>query len=278
MEVILGGHYFVVHNVQAGLGIGTGLVSGYGAPGVRVTGGVEWVMDAPAVEKAQPIVEQPKDENADTDGDGIPDRIDACMDVQGVPTQDPRTNGCADRDGDGIMDPLDHCPFQIGPFDPDPNKNGCPPPPPPPKEPDADNDGIPDRLDACPNASGKPNPDRAKNGCPKVLLQGKRIIVTVELPDDEEAMTQIAAIVNDDTSIKHIKIDAHTDNRGDPKDLQKQSQEKADKIAKWLTAHGVDKKRIIATGYGGERPIESNDTDEGRAINKRVELSLEREE
>ena len=52
---------------------------------------------------------------------------------------------------------------------------------------------------------------------------------------------------------------------------------RAEAVTKWLIAHGVDKKRVKAIGVGGERPIESNETDEGRAINRRIELYLERE-
>jgi hypothetical protein len=143
--------------------------------------------------------------------------------------------------------------------------------------PDADGDGIPDKLDSCPNASGKPHKDPAKNGCPKLWLASGQIRVTVELPDDEEAMNQIAAILNDDTSIKRLRVEGHSDNRGDDKALKKESQDRAEAITKWLVAHGVDKKRVTAVGIGADRPIESNDTDEGRAINKRVELHLERE-
>jgi hypothetical protein len=264
--------------VRAGLGIGTGLVGGLGSPGVRIVGAVEWVMDAPPTGPVTPPPVPP--ELLDTDGDGIPDKEDACYDMQGPRTNDPRTNGCADRDGDGIPDPLDTCPTAAGPANVDPKLNGCPPAPPaepPPPPPDADNDGIPDKDDACPHASGKPNKDPSKNGCPKIWVQGTQIRMSVELPADEEAMAQIAAIVNDDTSIKKLRIEGHSDNRGDDKALKKESQERADAVMKWLTAHGVDKKRVYAVGMGSERPIESNDTDEGRAINRRIELILERE-
>lgn len=276
LEAILGGHYAIAHGLRAGAGIGTGLVSGYGAPAVRLVGSVEWVMDAPEppAEAAPPPPPPPVD--VDTDGDGIPDRLDACMDVQGKETGDPRTNGCADRDGDGILDPLDHCPFEAGPPDADPARNGCPPPPPPPPPPDADNDGIPDSADACPQASGKANPDPKKHGCPKVLVMGSQIRFFTDLPEDEEAMQQIVAILADDPTITQLRIEGHTDNRGDPKANKKASQERADAIAKWLTTHGVDKARVSAVGVGGERPIEANDTEEGRAANRRVELHIER--
>jgi OmpA-OmpF porin, OOP family len=274
LEVLLGAHYEVVKQVRAGLGIGTGLVSGLGTPAVRLVGSIEWVMGAP--EAAKPPPPTPP-ELLDTDGDGIPDKDDACYDMQGQRTNDPKTNGCADRDGDGILDPLDTCPTAPGPANVDPKLNGCPPAPAGPPPPDADGDGIPDKADACPNASGKPHKDPSKNGCPKIWLASGQIRTTVELPDDEEAMNQIAAILNDDTSIKRLRVEGHSDNRGDDKAQKKESQDRAEAVTKWLAAHGVDKKRVAAVGMGGERPIESNDTDEGRAINRRIELYLERE-
>lgn len=276
LEAIAGAHYDAPGGVRAGAGIGTGLVSGYGAPELRLVGNVEWMMDVPPKPADVAAPPPPPPVDVDTDGDGIPDRLDACMDVQGSRTDDPRTNGCADRDGDGILDPLDHCPFEAGPPNDDRNLHGCVPPP-APVEPDADNDGIPDDVDGCPQASGKPSPDPKKNGCPKLLLLGDQIRSFTELPDDEEAMQQIVAIVNDDTGIVRLRIEGHTDNRGDPKANKKASQERADAIAKWLTSHGVDKKRVVAVGVGSERPIEANDTEEGRAINRRVELHIERQ-
>jgi OOP family OmpA-OmpF porin len=101
----------------------------------------------------------------DKDADGIPDKDDACPDVPGVATADPKTNGCppapADRDGDGVPDDKDACPDQAGVKSDDPKLNGCPPPPP-----DQDGDGIPDAQDACPAVPGVKTNDPKTNGCP----------------------------------------------------------------------------------------------------------------
>jgi OOP family OmpA-OmpF porin len=97
----------------------------------------------------------------DTDGDGIPDKEDACPNRRGVKTEDPETNGCpppppADRDGDGIPDERDKCPDVPGLVE----FFGC-------QEPkDRDRDGIPDNEDACPDTPGAPNKDPQKHGCP----------------------------------------------------------------------------------------------------------------
>src|SRR5699024_2474557 len=81
----------------------------------------------------------------DRDGDGVPDHLDECPDVPGLP----EFNGCPDTDGDGIPDHLDECPDVPGL----PEFNGCP---------DTDGDGIPDHLDECPDVPGLPE----FNGCP----------------------------------------------------------------------------------------------------------------
>ena len=73
-----------------------------------------------------------------------------------------------------------------------------------------------------------------------------------------------------------VSDSVHTDNRGDARANQKESRERAEALAKWLVAHGIDESRIVAVGVGGERPVEANDTEEGRAANRRIELHIER--
>ncbi|MGJ3240268.1 MAG: thrombospondin type 3 repeat-containing protein [Anaerolineae bacterium] len=82
----------------------------------------------------------------DSDGDGVPDALDACPNYSGA------INGCPpDSDGDGLYDPQDQCPNQRGPA----ANNGCPPP-------DSDGDGVYDPQDNCPNRAGL----AINNGCP----------------------------------------------------------------------------------------------------------------
>jgi outer membrane protein OmpA-like peptidoglycan-associated protein len=84
---------------------------------------------------------------ADRDGDGTPDRRDACPDTPGRPT----TKGCPDADADGIADREDQCPQRPGLA----VKAGCP-------LTDTDNDSIPDLNDKCPEVAGIAQFD----GCP----------------------------------------------------------------------------------------------------------------
>jgi outer membrane protein OmpA-like peptidoglycan-associated protein len=81
----------------------------------------------------------------DSDGDGIPDKDDACPDTAGSA----EFNGCADSDGDGIDDTKDQCPNEAGSA----KNQGCP---------DSDNDGLIDKIDNCPEQAGP----SANDGCP----------------------------------------------------------------------------------------------------------------
>ncbi len=90
----------------------------------------------------------------DTDGDGIYDHEDECVDTPGLP----EFNGCPDTDGDGIEDRNDACPNTPGLAE----YNGCP---------DTDGDGIIDNEDACPNEAGP----KSNNGCPIVDRDGDGI-------------------------------------------------------------------------------------------------------
>jgi len=69
-------------------------------------------------------------------------------------------------------------------------------------------------------------------------------------------------------------VEGHTDNTGTPEHNLKLSQDRADAIKQYLSRHGVSKKRLDAKGYGQTRPIESNDTERGKEINRRVEINV----
>ena len=53
------------------------------------------------------------------------------------------------------------------------------------------------------------------------------------------------------------------------------SNRRAASVAKWLTTFGIDKKRLTSKGWGLEKPIDTNETDEGRQNNRRVEFHIE---
>ncbi|MBN2530287.1 MAG: OmpA family protein [Deltaproteobacteria bacterium] len=68
-----------------------------------------------------------------------------------------------------------------------------------------------------------------------------------------------------------IELSGHTDNVGKPKKNLKLSEDRANAVRDYLISKGIEGDRIIAVGYGQERPIASNDTEEGRQLNRRTE-------
>ena len=86
-------------------------------------------------------------------------------------------------------------------------------------------------------------------------------------------LDKIAAFMVEKTDV-NISIIGHTDNMG-PKQYNKSlSKRRAEAVQNYLTSQGVNKSRLMVDGYGFEKPIASNDTQEGRKQNRRVEFSI----
>ncbi len=71
-----------------------------------------------------------------------------------------------------------------------------------------------------------------------------------------------------------VTIEGHTDSKGDDNHNMQLSQERADEVKKALVGFGVDPSRITAVGYGETRPKASNDSQEGRSLNRRVDYKF----
>lgn len=89
----------------------------------------------------------------------------------------------------------------------------------------------------------------------------------------EFILDNIAKIMNENKDF-HFVIEGHTDNVGSAEHNLKLSQDRADSIKKYLIQKGIDKKRLEAKGYGLTRPLENNNTERGREINRRVEINV----
>jgi outer membrane protein OmpA-like peptidoglycan-associated protein len=73
-----------------------------------------------------------------------------------------------------------------------------------------------------------------------------------------------------------IKISGHTDSTGSETTNMNLSRARADNVAKFLVdVGGISASRIMATGYGEDKPVASNETPEGRAANRRVEILID---
>ena len=93
------------------------------------------------------------------------------------------------------------------------------------------------------------------------------------LPDEKERLDQIASLLKK-VPKNQILIEGHTARVGDESDEMGLSLERAHTIVKELTARGVPKDKFITKGSGGTKPVADNDTTEGRARNRRVEITI----
>ncbi len=71
-----------------------------------------------------------------------------------------------------------------------------------------------------------------------------------------------------------VEIGGHTDNSGSADYNRQLSERRANSVFTFLSQHGIDKKRLIPRGYGPDRPIATNDTEEGRSQNRRIEVRI----
>ncbi len=90
-------------------------------------------------------------------------------------------------------------------------------------------------------------------------------------PDSKNVIDQIVAMMKDTPGLS-ISVEGHTDNIGDPAKNQKLSDDRARAVMTAIVKGGIDVKRLSAAGFGQDKPIADNATEEGRARNRRVEL------
>jgi OOP family OmpA-OmpF porin len=146
-----------------------------------------------------------------------------------------------------------------------------PPPPEPPEEPmDSDGDGVMDDRDECPNTPRGATVD--ERGCwvyeAVVLFDLDSAEIRSEaLPMLDEAVS----ILNQNLAIG-VEIQGHTCSRGTDEYNMELSERRANAVRDYFVNQGIDADRLTAEGYGESEPAYSNDTEESRAKNRRVEL------
>lgn len=91
-------------------------------------------------------------------------------------------------------------------------------------------------------------------------------------PDSEPLLTKVAALISSRPDF-HAEIEGHTDNVGGDEYNMKLSDARAASVKLWLTQHGIAAQRLSSQGYGKTRPVADNGTDQGRALNRRVEIA-----
>ena len=71
-----------------------------------------------------------------------------------------------------------------------------------------------------------------------------------------------------------VEINAHTDNIGSDHFNQELSEKRAASVVQYLIGMGLDPAHLVPQGFGETQPVATNDTEEGRALNRRVEFRL----
>jgi len=171
-----------------------------------------------------------------------------------------------DSDLDGVVDAKDECPNTPLGLRVDPK--GCPF--------DEDGDGIFDDLDKCPGTPAGAKVDEA--GCTIKIKTPVRIQLEVLFDTDKSVVkdayrSELKKVADFMTAYPDTKavIEGHTDNRGDDEYNRDLSQKRADAVMQYLILKlGLPASRLRAIGYGETVPITTNDTEEGRAQNRRV--------
>ncbi len=282
--------------------LGFGVGAGFGSPDWRAVLGIRYTRVTPERVAPPPPIDddpdhdgirgaadkcpmEPEDKDGfqdadgcpdpDNDNDGIPDISDKCPndpeDKDGFEDLD----GCPDPDNDkdGILDAEDKCPNEPGPA----SNQGCP-------DPDRDGDGVPDRIDNCPDEPGPVE----NHGCAKKQLvtinNGKlELVDRVYFRTDKDIietrsnaiLDNVAKVLVAHPEITRIRVEGHTDNRGGTAHNLDLSGRRAAAVVKYLVKKGVARDRLDAQGFGQDKPIADNDTDMGRATNRRVEFVIE---
>ncbi len=138
---------------------------------------------------------------------------------------------------------------------------------------DLDNDGIKDEKDRCKNTPSGKVVD--KDGCTKVIVL--RVGFDFDKYDIKEKyrdkINEAFYIMKKNSTYKAI-VEGHTDSIGTYEYNYKLSNLRAKSVARVLIELGIAKNRIITKGYGETVPVASNATKEGRAKNRRVEISF----
>jgi outer membrane protein OmpA-like peptidoglycan-associated protein len=93
------------------------------------------------------------------------------------------------------------------------------------------------------------------------------------LPESQQELDNLVKILNDNSKMK-IEIQGHTDNVGSDASNLTLSDNRAKSVVAYLVGKGIAANRLTAKGYGETKPVATNDTDEGKALNRRVEFKI----
>jgi outer membrane protein OmpA-like peptidoglycan-associated protein len=146
---------------------------------------------------------------------------------------------------------------------------------------DRDGDGVADNVDRCPDEPGS----KLNEGCPSVKREDKVLIENIAkriyfetdsdvLKPESKLDLDLLSDVLKRNPQANLMIEGHTDSSGDDAHNLDLSKRRASSVVKYLVEKGIAASRLSSEGYGETMPVASNDTPEGRAQNRRVELKV----
>ena len=274
MEGIISARSTRSGSINPMFGIGAGLGGDFSSVGLRIIGGLTWTPGQSG--SGFPMT--------DSDKDGLIDVLDRCPnkpeDLDGQEDQD----GCPeeDADRDGVLDEQDRCPNQREDIDQFEDQDGCP-------DPDNDRDGLLDIVDRCPLKAETMNQFQDQDGCPdqrveapaqegeliglseKIFFEHNESII---LKRSYPILGQVADLLKRHPRISLVRIEGHTDDTGGVHFNLNLSQRRAEAVRLHLIGLGVEMERLKSVGYGDQKPIASNDTEDGKALNRRVNFRI----
>ena len=194
----------------------------------------------------------------DTDGDGVPDYLDKCP---GTPKDiEVDTRGCPlDMDKDGVPDYLDRC--RETPKGVKVDNRGCT------VTLDSDGNGVSDKNDKCPKTPKGAKVD--KRGCwviDNVLFDFNKYDIK---PQYYDIIEEVAFVLRKNPGLD-IEIHGYADIIGTEAFNQELSDKRAEVVMESLMRRGIRRQRLSTVGYGYSHPVASNETEAGRALNRRV--------
>jgi outer membrane protein OmpA-like peptidoglycan-associated protein len=102
-----------------------------------------------------------------------------------------------------------------------------------------------------------------------IFAQGKSNLLAASYAE----LNRLARTLVDNPSVQ-IRLEGHTDNQGDAAKNKQLSEERVAEVKRYLASRGVGEERISTIGYGGTKPRSSNEREETRRLNRRVEFTI----
>lgn len=138
----------------------------------------------------------------------------------------------------------------------------APAPPPPPPEP-------------------PPEPKRAQIVDNKIVINEKIQFAFDKaeiLSESHSILDEVVTIMKENPQVKKVRVEGHASLEKDSPAVRNYNKQLSDRRSKavleYLVLKGVERERLEAVGYGNENPLQSNDTEEGREANRRVEFNI----